>query len=77
MLLVVSKDKHTTQKANTCVKEIVLDFAEVFFNKLSQFPASKVRISLVKFSSDFCMKLFKTPNKTPIKFSQDGLDVDS
>ena len=55
----------------------MLDFAEVFFNKLSQLPASKVRISLVKFSSDFCMKLFKTPNKTPIKFSQDGLDVDS
>ena len=77
MLLVVSKDKHTTQKANTCIKEIVLDFAEVFFNKLSQFPTSKVRISFVKFSSDLYMKLFKTPNKTHIKFSQNGLDVDS
>ena len=35
---------------------------EVFSNKLSPFPASKMHISCVKFPGDPYMKLFKTPN---------------
>ena len=50
---------HFTQKSDAVM---VSKDPEAFSKKLSQFPASKVHISFVKFPGDSYMKLFKMPN---------------